>query len=239
MPARFYCPARPRDGFLQLSAEESRHLIRVCRLGVGDCIEIFDGQGSVATAHVYKNSPGGVQLQVENDWMQEPPPPLSLTLASAIPKGDRFDWLIEKATELGIERLIPLTTARSVVDPRGSKLDRLRRLIIEASKQCSRASLMILDDPIDWTQLVESFPNATRFVADPKGASPARWPTIKPGGSVVLAVGPEGGLTPAELDFAFKANWFGIRFSQNTLRIETAGLAGSAALLTRATGEDA
>ena len=233
MPARFYCPDPPRDGLLRLSMDESRHLTRVCRLGVGDRIEVFDGRGWVAAAQVVAAGAAGVELSVEGNFLPEAPPPCPLTLATAVPKGDRFGWLIEKATELGVERLVPLVTDRSVVDPRGSKLDRLRRSIIEASKQCRRARLMVLDDPIEWTKLIASFPGATRLLADPAGIPPHGWPAIRRGGAVVLAVGPEGGLTTAERDLALGAGWVAIRFSLNTLRIETAGLAGCAALLTR------
>ncbi len=118
MPARFYCPDPPRDGRLQLNPDESRHLTRVCRLGPGDRVEIFDGRGLVASAMVVGASSGSVELQIDGESRAEAPPPFSLTLASAVPKGDRFDWLVEKATELGVERIIPLVTERSVVDPR-------------------------------------------------------------------------------------------------------------------------
>ena len=233
MPARFFCPDPSRDGQLLLNADESRHLTRVCRLGVGDRIEVFDGRGSIATALVLAAGTGGVDLRVEGDWLTEPASSVSLTLATAVPKGDRFDWLIEKATELGVDRLIPLVTDRSVVDPRGSKLERLRRSIIEASKQCRRARLMVLDDPIDWTNLIAAFPESLRFLADPGGVPPRRWPAIRRGRAVVLAVGPEGGLTSAECELARESGWFAIQYSPNMLRIETAGLAGCAALLTR------
>jgi 16S rRNA (uracil1498-N3)-methyltransferase len=144
-----------------------------------------------------------------------------LTLATAVPKGDRFDWLVEKATELGVERLIPLVTDRSVVEPRGSKLSRLRRLIIESSKQCRRDRLMVLDDPL----------------ADPEGCPPGRWPPLERGRSLALAVGPEGGFTTEERALADQAGWRPINLSVHTLRIETAGLAGCAALLALGSGE--
>ena len=234
MPARFYCPDPPRDGRLQLNPDESRHLTRVCRLGPGDRIEIFDGRGFFVKR---KSWP---LLQAASSWPSRGIAgnckfrhPCSLTLATSVPKGDRFDWLIEKATELGVERLIPLVTDQSVVDPRGSKLGRLRRSIIEASKQCRRARLMVLDDPIEWKKLIVSFPDSTRFLADPRGISPHRWPAIPRGSTVVLAVGPEGGWTASERELAEESGWFAIRFGLNTLRIETAGLAGCAALLTR------
>src|SRR5262249_50404591 len=146
--------------------------------------------------------------------------------------GDRFDWLVEKATELGVERLIPLVTDRSVVEPRGSKLSRLRRLIIEASKQCRRDRLMVLDDPAPWTKWVRSCPESIRLLADPDRDPPGQWPPLEHGRSFVLAVGPEGGFTTGERALADQAGWRPISLSIHTLRIETAGLAGCAALLT-------
>ncbi len=233
MPARFYCPDPPQDGRLRLSPEESRHLTRVCRLGEGDRVEVFDGRGYASCALVLAVRSGCAELVIEGEPIPERRAPCSLTLATSVPKGDRLDWLIEKSTELGVDRLIPLITDRSVVDPRSTKLGRLRRSIIEASKQCRRARLMVLDEPVAWATLVGSFPESRRFLADPDGRPPAHWPSIPRGATVVLAVGPEGGLTVSELDLADQLGWTAMTFGVNTLRIETAGLAGCAALFTR------
>ncbi len=135
MSDRFYCPAAPRDGRYHLSPEESRHLSRVCRLGIGDRVEIFDGRGFVTGAEVVAAAGDSVELVAVGEPLPTRQPPCSLTLATAVPKGDRLDWIVEKATELGVDRLIPIIAERSVVVPRGSKLERLRRSIVEASKQ--------------------------------------------------------------------------------------------------------
>jgi 16S rRNA (uracil1498-N3)-methyltransferase len=238
--ARFYCPDPPRDGRLRLSRDESRHLTRVCRLGVGDRVEVFDGRGFLADAEVVSVAGDSGELAVAGEPLRERRLPCSLTLATAVPKGDRFDWLVEKVTELGVERLIPLVTDRSVVEPRGSKLSRLRRLIIEASKQCRHDRLMVLDDPAPWTKWVRSCPESIRLLADPDGCPPGQWPPLEHGRSFVLAVGPEGGFTAGERALADQAGWRPINLSVHTLRIETAGLAGCAALLTlcRGGGQD-
>jgi 16S rRNA (uracil1498-N3)-methyltransferase len=235
VPARFYCPDPPQDGRLRLSPEESRHLSRVCRLGEGDRVEVFDGRGFASSARVVAVRPRCAELAIEGEPIPEHRAPCSLTLATSVPKGDRFDWLIEKSTEVGVDRLIPLVTDRSVVDPRVTKLGRLRRSIIEASKQCRRARLMVLEEPVTWATLVGSFPESLRFLADSDGSLPSRWPSIPRGASVVLAVGPEGGLTASERELADRCGWTAMTFGVNTLRIETAGLAGCAALFTRVT----
>jgi 16S rRNA (uracil1498-N3)-methyltransferase len=230
--ARFYSPDPPRDGKLHLLADEARHLSRVCRFGVGDVVEVFDGNGGASRAQVVKIDNDRVELTVVGAPMPDRPAPLRLTLASAVPKGDRFDWLVEKATELGIERMIPIVTERSVVTPGEPKLERLRRAIVEASKQCGRNQLMVLEPLSRWEHLVGTGPGAIKLLADPTGIPPRRWPGITPGRLVVLAVGPEGGFTDQERQNAEKMGWLAISLSVNTLRIETAGLAGCAALLT-------
>jgi 16S rRNA (uracil1498-N3)-methyltransferase len=230
--ARFYSPDAPRDGKLRLVADEAKHLSRVCRFGLGDVVEVFDGKGGATRAEVVKIDNEGVELTVVGAAMQDRKAPLRLTLASAVPKGDRFDWLVEKSTELGIERLIPIVTERSVVAPGASKLERVRKAIIEASKQCGRNQLMVLDHLSRWEHLVGTCAHAIKLIADPAGIPPRRWPGIAPGRLVVFAVGPEGGFTDQEQQIADQMGWIAISLSVNTLRIETAGLAGCAALLT-------
>ena len=130
--------------------------------------------------------------------MHELTSPCSLTLATAIPKGDRFDWLVEKATELGVARLIPLVTEHSVVDPRESKLERLRRTIIEASKQSRRNRLMVLDSPLSWVDLVRSARQAVRLLARPDGLSPGRWPRLDGRRDAFWPSVPRAGSAPAK-----------------------------------------
>jgi 16S rRNA (uracil1498-N3)-methyltransferase len=208
-------------------------LARVCRIVVGDRVEIFDGRGFATAAEVVAADVGGVELVAVGEPIATRRTACSLVLATSMPKGDRLDWLVEKATELGVDRLIPVVAERSVVIPRGSKLDRLRRTIVEAAKQCRRTRLMTLDEPEDWGRLATAFPAALRLLADPTGVPSAAWPPIARGGEVVLAVGPEGGFTAAERDRAVAAGWLPIRLGHNILRVETAGLAGCAALLAR------
>ena len=161
-----------------------------------------------------------------------------LTLATAVPKGERFDWLVEKATELGVARLVPVLAERSVVDPRAAKLDRLRRAIVESSKQCRRNRLMDLDAADAWASLVGSGSTA-RPPDRPSWRAGDRRPGLRlDGQAVILAIGPEGGFTSSEVDHAIGEGWRVVGLGATLLRVETAALAASAILLALADGDE-
>jgi 16S rRNA (uracil1498-N3)-methyltransferase len=231
LPDRFYCPDIPREGPVVLRGDEARHLARVRRLGAGCMVEVFDGHGFARAAEVVAADRDRVELAPIGEPLPDRSPACHLTLATAVPKGERFDWLVEKATELGVAALRPLVTERSVVDPRPTKLDRLRRLSIEASKQCGRSRLLDIGPPTSLAQLVAQPPPGVRVLAHPRGVAPTGWPRVAERPSAVLAVGPEGGFTDAEVAIARAAGWVLGSLGPTTLRIETAGLAGSILLL--------
>jgi 16S rRNA (uracil1498-N3)-methyltransferase len=231
---RFFCPEMPHGGRFRLDADQARHLTRVCRFGVGDVVEVFDGRGYASDARVEAIGDRHAELVSVGAPLPERRAPVSLTLATAVPKGERFDWLVEKATELGVERVVPIIAERSVVEPGLAKLERLRRLIVEASKQCGRSRLMVLDKAVAWRAFAERAGNVLKLLADPQAAPPPGWPAVTTGGSVILAIGPEGGFTAAEIELAGDLGWCPISLGNTILRIETAGLAGCAALFVKA-----
>jgi 16S rRNA (uracil1498-N3)-methyltransferase len=238
---RFYCPDPSRSGRIRLEGDESRHLSRVRRLGPGAVVEVFRGDGFATRAEVAEVGKDWVELTVLGEPLPDREPACRLTLATAVPKGERFDWLVEKATELGVDRLVPIVTERSVVDPRGAKLDRLRRAIVEASKQCGRNRLMTLERPMSWPLWLgeggDTVPGP-RLVAHPGGLPPPAWPRIRRGGQAAMAIGPEGGFTEAEVEAARRAGWQVVDLGATLLRIETAGLAGCAAILALCEGSN-
>jgi len=229
--ARFYCPDFPVQGKYRLDADESRHLSQVCRVKVGEEVELFDGGGRAVAARVVELGRKAVELAASGEPRFEPPPLVTITLAIAAPKGDRFDWLVEKATELGVAPLTPIQTTRSVVEPRPAKIDRLRRTVIEASKQCGRNRLMAIEEPVPWLRIVERERAALRLIAHPDGLHYQDWPVIVDGEDVVLAVGPEGGFTVDEVESAGSWGWQPVSLGRQILRVETAGLAGCSAIL--------
>ena len=235
MRNRFYCPGSLETATAHLAGSEAHHLINVLRMQPGEEVELFDGQGSCAVARIEQTGRRGVDLQIllRND--PEPHSFTQITLATAVPKGDRFRWLIEKATELGVDRLVPLKTARSVVDPGEAKLEKLRATVISACKQCGRSRLMQIDAPMLWDRFVEQhLRGAAAFVGDMSGSP---WEAIPASLTepTVIAVGPEGGWTADELSLARNAGATIVSLGRWILRIETAAVA--LATLCTAAGE--
>ncbi len=226
MEKRFYCQNLPEQGIVLLDGPEAHHLAKVMRLPPGETIELFDGAGLVVTAEILTIGKRDVSLSVRHA-VRTPPPVSRLVIATAVPKGDRFDWLVEKATELGVAALIPLRTARSVVDPRDSKLDRLRQVMIEACKQSRRTWGMELAPVTDFEVLLRQ--PRPLIVADPSGGPVCDvWQTMTAASTITVAIGPEGGWADEELAQARTAGATIMALGDTILRIETAAVAVAA-----------
>lgn len=231
MSERFYTPVSLVGARIAtLDESEGRHLVQVLRKKAGDEVVLFDGMGTEADACVESASKKGATLRVLATRTTDAGKPPRLIVATAVPKGDRFRWLVEKATELGVDRLVPLGTERSVVDPRETKLDRMRAAVIEACKQCRRNRLM----EIAATQTVDGFLGSigavpALAVADREGRPAGEWlASTDSERPVAVLIGPEGGLTEGELEAARRRGAATISLGPHILRIETAVLAISA-----------
>jgi 16S rRNA (uracil1498-N3)-methyltransferase len=210
-----------------LAGPEAHHLVHVMRAGLGDRVVLFDGSGAEFTAEVQRVGRAEVELAVIAREEVDRELPRELTLAVALPKGDRRRWLVEKAVELGVGRIVPVRTDRSVAQPVPPALARLRRTVIEASKQCGRNRLMEIAGPRDWADYVgETHGAPCRLLAHPGGRKRGGPPLSQAAGSgpVLLAVGPEGGFTDGEVATAVTAGWQAVDLGPRTLRVETAAI---------------
>ncbi|MDR1519757.1 MAG: 16S rRNA (uracil(1498)-N(3))-methyltransferase [Planctomycetota bacterium] len=230
-PPRFFLasPLGSRGEYV-LDDNESRHAVQVLRLREGDAASVFDGRGAHAAGVVVKADGKRVRLRLEAPE-REPAPTPRLGLAVAIPKGGRWQNLVEKATELGADRLIPILAERSVSRGEGDPA-RWRRWSIEAAKQCLRSRLPEISRPLPLAELLEreggrGYP---LFLADSGGEAPMRLRKRLIGAADLLfLVGPEGGFTSAEAESLRQAGAAAVRLSPFVLRIETAALAALAA----------
>jgi 16S rRNA (uracil1498-N3)-methyltransferase len=207
-----------------LSPAEAHH-VRVRRKGEATVVELRDGEGLV----------GGGLLRGEDDVLEvvveraeRIPRPAPLRLAVGAGDRDRFAWLVEKATELGVTEIIPLETERTAgvaSRVRGRQVERLRRRALEAVKQCGAAWAPTVQETMAVAAFLARPPEGHRWLADARGEPPPRGFGA---GALTVLVGPEGGLTDGELGLARAAGFEPVRFGAQVLRFETAAIAAAA-----------
>ena len=211
---------------VELDAAQANYLGNVMRLREGDRLLVFDGMSGEWLAEIAEAGKKRMTLAIgEPTRAQEEAPDLWLAFAPV--KKGRVDWLVEKAVELGVARLLPVVTQRTIVDK--LNLDRMRAHIIEAAEQCGRTALADIDGPVRLDAFLKQRDGTrTLFFADESGGAPAA-EAFQPGPALILT-GPEGGFTPEEAASIRSApNAFAISLGPRILRAETAALAAVAA----------
>jgi 16S rRNA (uracil1498-N3)-methyltransferase len=228
-----------------LAEAETRHARHSLRLRERDAVELFDGRGTVATGEIaaaVANGSGkrasrtGVPVRIM-DREVRPRPAAELTLIVGGCKGPRLEWLVEKCTELGVGKLILAQFERSVVAPGTGHVEKLRRIAIEACKQCGRNWLPDLESDVALMdavrasgghQMMIAHPGGTRSISDALGA---------PASPCTAVIGPEGGLTDAELTELMRHGGICARLAPAVLRVETAAVAVAAVWAAKAAGD--
>lgn len=229
MSHRFYFEGTFDPDQILLEGSEAHHLLHVLRLKIGDSVLIFNGLGVEAEGEIAKTSRKTVEIKLLERREIPGDTQVTLILATAVPKGDRFRWLVEKAAEIGVSRLVPLLTERSSVDPGENRLKKLQQTIVAAAKQSGQTRLMELASVQTWDQFLEDSCQAhcQIFVADPGGSEIDQLNTVLTGthaGPVILLVGPEGGFSPDEVKAAMERGAKSIKLNAGILRIETAAI---------------
>jgi 16S rRNA (uracil1498-N3)-methyltransferase len=232
--SRIYLDADLAAGRLaDLPAETAAYAVRVLRLRSGDPLVVFNGRGGEYRARLAAGSHGRTLVEVESHSDRECESPLPVTVGLGVSRGERMDHGLQKATELGAEALVPLLTERCVVqlDPEraASRLEHWRHILASACEQCGRNRLPRLGPVTPIADWLAQAGGGARFVLSPTGEASLR-DLPAPTGPVVLLIGPEGGLAPAELALARSAGFATLRLGPRTLRTETAVVAALAAI---------
>lgn len=229
---RVYCSSLLEPGKeRELPDKPSRHILKVLRLRSGDPLLLFDGSGREYGAELRGNIRGRACVHIESEGPLEPQPALSIQLVLGVSRGQRMDYALQKATELGVSGILPLFTMRSVVRlddrKREQRLEHWRQVVIAACEQSGRCRLPEVKAPQhigNWM----SDRSGGGILLDPDAqdtlasiAAPAR--------SIEFLVGPEGGLTPDEKAAALSSGYTAVRLGPRILRTETAPLAAIAA----------
>jgi 16S rRNA (uracil1498-N3)-methyltransferase len=219
---------------LVVEGSAANHITRVLRLRSGDLLTVFDGSGGEFGARIEEFRKDSVVVTVEEHRLLDRESPLPLTLAQGISRGERMDWIIQKATELGTSRIVPLFTKRSMVrlDERQSerKLQHWRAIAIAACEQCGRNRIPELAAPVDFFDVLPAEASgATRLLLSPTGDLRIEdlGQDVRQGAGkgITVLIGPEGGLEDVEQEAALAAGFKAVRLGPRVLRTETAAIA--------------
>ena len=221
---RFYIPEITGKTVI-LSPEESKHVLKVLRMTEGDKVQIIDGKGGIFSAEITEVHPKNCQLAILNAHQDAGKRDFHLHMAIAPTKNIvRFEWFLEKATELGIDEITPLLTEHS--ERKILKPGRLERILIAAMKQSQRAWLPQLHELTSFSAFIDNRTQNRKFIAHcNNGEKPHLKDLAAPGENVTILIGPEGDFSPAEVQVALDAGFEEISLGSARLRTETAGIA--------------
>lgn len=234
---RIHVPAALAAGaHIALPDAAAGHVARVLRLRAGDPVVLFNGDGHEYPARLIQVDARAAVVEIAGSRTANRESPLAITLVQALARGEKMDWIVQKATELGVHAIVPVTSERSEVqlgDARGAKrLDHWRAVTVSACEQCGRNVVPRIDAPRSlqaWLQGGQAHAAALRLALLPNATARNRDLQV-PAGTIVLAVGPEGGFGARDEAQLHAAGFSALRLGPRILRTETAGLAALAML---------
>ncbi|HEU0154046.1 MAG TPA: 16S rRNA (uracil(1498)-N(3))-methyltransferase [Arenimonas sp.] len=218
-----------------LSELASGHLVRVLRLGVGDAVVLFNGDGHDYDARLASVGKRGAEAMVTGVRALANESPLAITLAQGVARGEKMDLVLQKGTELGVAAFAPINTERTEVkldaERAAKRLAHWQGVLVAACEQSGRARVPALAAPLGLAQWAGGTHAGLKLMLDPEGELTLA--ALPPTDAVTLVVGPEGGLSERDLATLRAAGFRGLRLGPRILRTETAGLAAIAALQSR------
>jgi 16S rRNA (uracil1498-N3)-methyltransferase len=232
LPPVFYAPPECREGeIINLPALEAKHAARVLRLKRGAIIVIVDGLGNACRAELTAVSIKAVTARAHSEIREMGEPSVRLTLAAGLSTGMKFDSVVQRGTELGVSRFIPLLTEKSLVAIEDSvrartKLSRWRNVSIAAMKQCRRSRIPDVSAPTPFRKFLQQFDRADTGIIFHPGQNAVSSDSLMPAKGlkrITLAVGPESGFDDEEVAAAVQAGFVCVSLGQRILRTETAG----------------
>jgi len=228
VPRRVHVPKLSLGAF-ELPPAQAHHLRDVLRQKAGDRVEIFDDDGAAAEGIITFATPAKLVVQIDAMDSAKGAASFAWSVAAAIPKGARADWMIEKLAELGTHSFIPLVTSRGIAMPAGEeKLRRWARLAAQAARQSGQRDVMHIEPASTLAEILKSASTAWSFSTDSDAKPIAQMLSQPPPRDLLLLIGPEGGWTDAELELLRAANTTAVSLGPSILRIETAAIAASA-----------
>jgi 16S rRNA (uracil1498-N3)-methyltransferase len=223
---------------IALPDDAAAHLVRVLRLEAGDACTLFNGDGRDYAARLTTAGKRGAEAEILEARAVDNESPLRMVLLQGIARGEKMDWILQKATELGVTAFVPVHSERSEVklegERAGKRLAHWRSVVTAACEQSARARVPDVAAPEPLSKALTTLPDGgLRLTLDPQADGGVASLAPAGDGAIVVAIGPEGGWSPRDRDSLRAAGFAGLRLGPRVLRTETAGLAAIAALQAR------
>jgi len=236
MPRFFVPPEQIHGQKFILEGSEARHAALVLRKKAGDIIDIFDGKDLSYEGRIESVAPDRIEGVIVAQEKKRHSTTVELILYQALIKGPKWDWLLEKACEVGVTRVVPLLTARTVIKPaKDETRERWKRIALAAAKQCGRADIMDIAPPTPFSDAIESLPGGLTLIPWEKETAKTIKQVVSSSQSkptrVSLFIGPEGGWEAREVESAVRQGAVAVRLGPTLLRSETAGLVAATLVL--------
>lgn len=235
---RFFIDSPPADGKAVVTGEDARHIVKALRMKPGEGLVLCDGAGQDYACTLVEAAPDAAVCRVERAEASRGEPDVAVTLYMGLPKGDKMDFIVQKAVELGAAKIVPFLAERSVSRPDQKtlrkKCERWRKIAREAAMQCGRGRVPVVGEPVTQAQAAQEAAacDAPLFLYEEERENGIRAALCgKSPRSVALMVGPEGGFAPGEADAARKAGMQSVSLGPRILRCETAPLAALSAVM--------
>jgi 16S rRNA (uracil1498-N3)-methyltransferase len=240
MPIYFIQSKSIHNNRIILTGDLAHHLRDVLRCETGETVELVDEKQARYRTELTQVTKQEIIANILQKDEEHAPSGPSLFLAQAVLKGDKMDWGIQKATELGVNTILPVVTERTIARPRAEReahqIDRWRKIAKEASQQCGRSDIPMVGPVVSLDALLKNPPDVSlklipweqeqkRLLKEVLEESNLGGPAGQRPNSMIVLIGPEGGLTPSEVERARKTGWISVSLGPRILRAETAGLA--------------
>lgn len=240
MPRFFISSDQIKDNSVILKGEDRHHLLNVLRQGPGDEITVLNGKGEEYLVRITGVTSDQVKGEIVGRLERQSEPRVKITLVQSLPKADKFEWILQKNTELGVSRFQPVFTERSNVKldqaAQSRKLERWNKIIREAAEQSGRQIIPVLEPIRRWSEMLAAYSGVGLVLIPWEGESGQSLKQVlerQPGipESVAVLIGPEGGFSLKEVEEAREMGAIPVTLGPRILRTETAGLVVAAALL--------
>jgi 16S rRNA (uracil1498-N3)-methyltransferase len=226
--------ALSKQAIIRLDEKASHHLARVLRASVGDQVVLFNGQGGEYLATITHIDKKGVDVQINEFVAKETKSPINICLAQGIARGEKMDFIVQKAVELGVTSIVPLVTERCNVRLTGEReekrLQHWQSIVVSACEQSGRNDVPEVSAPTPVAEWMQTVKADVCFVLSPHVAEKLPVQALPGNASVVLMIGPEGGLSEREVELAIKHGFLPLNLGPRVLRTETATVAAMAVL---------